>query len=176
MKKVLLIILLISILSIFPIYQLIALNNVAIQNFTIKDFGMNSRLLFTVEGAGELYNPGMIPVTIREINYIGTIKNETVFEGAIAGMTIPAGEAVEFPFSEEIDWVPDAGTVQEILAGQNVTLVIYTEADVSYLYFFTVTGEKEIELSITQLVKPYVEAQVAALSEKLLRMLLSENE
>lgn len=127
---------------------------------------MNSKLLFTVDGTGELYNPSEIPVTIKEIKYIGRIKNETVFQGTIAGMTIGAGEKVEFPFNEEIDWVPDKETVQEILAGQNVTLIIHTEADASYLYFFTVTGGKEVEISITELVEPYVEAQVASLFNK----------
>ncbi|MEK6867529.1 MAG: hypothetical protein AABX98_01775 [Nanoarchaeota archaeon] len=171
MNKIIIIIVTIFLVSIFPIYQLLALNNIQIQNFTIDNFGMNRKLLFTVEGTGELYNPGIIPVTIKEIRYIGTIKEEIVLEGTIETINIPAGETATFSLNEEIDWVPDAATVEEILAGQNVTLVIQTEADASYLYFFTVTGEKDVEISITRLLKPYVEEQVAALSEKLLSFL-----
>jgi hypothetical protein len=166
MNKIILALVTIFMLSIFPIYQLFALNNIQIQSFTVDNFGMNNKLLFTVDGTGTLYNPSEISVTIKEINYIGTIKNEAVFEGTIPGMTIGAGESVEFPFSEEIDWVPDKETVEEVLAGQNVTLVLHTEAHASYLYFFTVTGEKDVEISITKVVKPYVEAQVAALFNK----------
>ncbi len=172
MNKVILTLVTLFVLSIFPIYQLLALNNIQIQNFTIENFGMNNHLLFTVQGTGQLYNPSVIPVTIKEITYVGAIKNETVFEGTIAGMTIGAGEKVEFPFSEEIDWVPDQETVKEILAGENVTLIIHTKSRASYLYFFTLTGEKEVNISLTEQVKPYVEEQVALLFNKMVSFLI----
>ena len=165
MKKTIILIIFIIVLSLFPLYQLYALNNVALQNTKIESFTMNRYLQFEIQGTAELYNPSLIPITINNIYYSGSIKDQEVFEGTMTGMTIRAGEAVQFPFAEEIDWVPDQETVVEILQGKNVTLIINTKTHVSYLYLLTLTGEKEINIPLTTVVRPYVEEQVAVVSE-----------
>jgi hypothetical protein len=128
---------------------------------------MNNRLQFEVEGSLELYNPSAIPLTIREVTYTATIYGEEVFSGTIAGTSIEAGEASPTSFIHTIDWVPEEETIKEILAGEDVIMVIETEASASYLYFFTVTGEKTININITNMIKPYVEEMMTSITSML---------
>ncbi len=121
---------------------------------------MNRNLQFTIEGEGTVYNPSAIPVTIREIRYAGTIKEETVLEGTIETIKIPTGETATFSLNDEIEWVPDQETMVLIAAGKNVTMEITIDADASYLYFFTVTGHTETSINIGKLARPYVEEQM----------------
>jgi LEA14-like dessication related protein len=168
MKKILITIIIILLLAIFPLYQLYALNQISIQNFQIHQIEMNNRLQFEVEGSLELYNPSAIPVTLRDITYIATINGEEVFSGVIEGTTIAAKEATPTSFTHIIDWVPEEDTIQEILAGEDIIMIIDTEARVSYLYFFTVTGEKSIKINITNMVKPYIQQLVDSFSAMIL--------
>ena len=137
------------------------------QDFEITEVGMNRNLQFTIEGIGTLSNPSAIPVTIREIRYVGTIKEETVLEGTIGTIKIPAGGTANFSLSDEIEWVPDQETMVLIAAGKNVTMDMVIDADASYLYFFTVTGHTETSINIGKLARPYVEAQMARLTDTL---------
>ena len=168
MKKIIIIAsVIILLLSIFPLYQLYVLNSVEMQDFEITEVGMNRNLQFTIEGIGTLSNPSAIPVTIREIRYVGTIKEETVLEGTIGTIKIPAGGTANFSLSDEIEWVPDQETMVLIAAGKNVTMDMVIDADASYLYFFTVTGHTETSINIGKLARPYVEAQMARLTDTL---------
>ncbi|MBI5001846.1 hypothetical protein HZC31_00510 [Candidatus Woesearchaeota archaeon] len=167
MKKIILIASVIFLVLLFPIYQLYALNSVEMQDFEITEVGMNRNLQFTIEGEGVLSNPSAIPVTIKEIRYVGTIKEETVLEGTIETIKIPAGETATFSLNDEIEWVPDQETMVLIVAGKNVTMDIKVDADASYLAFFTLTGHTEKSINIGKLARPYVEAQMAKVTDTL---------
>ena len=167
MKKIIFIASVIFLVLLFPLYQLYALNEVEMQDFKITEVGMNRNLQFTIEGTGTIYNPALIPVTIKEIRYVGTIKEETVLEGTIETIKIPAGGTANFSLSDEIDWVPDQETMVLIAAGKNVTMEIVIDADAAYLYFFTVTGHQETSMNIGKLARPYVEAQMAKVTNTL---------
>lgn len=167
MKKIIIIVGIILLLSIFPFYQLYALNSIEMQDFKITEVGMNRNLQFTIEAEGTVSNPSAIPVTIKEIQYTGTIKEETVLEGTIETIKIPAGETAVFSLNDEIEWVPDQETMVQIAAGKNVTLDIGIDADAAYLYFFTVTGHTETSINLGKLVRPYVEEQMAKVTKTL---------
>ncbi len=167
MKKKIIIIFIILLLSIFPLYQLYALNSIEMQNFQITEVSMNRNLQFTIKGEGTLYNPALIPVTIKQIQYVGTIKDEVVLEGTIETVKISAQETASFSLNDEIEWVPDQETMVLIAAGKNVTMNIVIDADTSYLYLFTVKGHKEISINIGKLARPYIEAQMVKVSETL---------
>lgn len=172
MKKICLIILLvIPLLLIFPIYQLFALNSVEIKTITIENFGMNRNLFFTIDGTVEAYNPTLIPVTIKKIDYEGYIENEKVLEGSLEGQTIPAKAIATFSFGEEIEWAPTPDTALAIIDGKNLTLSLKMSAEASYLYFFTIRGNKEADIDIAALLKPYVQKQIAEVNEFLTRFL-----
>lgn len=166
MKKICLIILLvIPLLLVFPIYQLFALNSVEIQSFTIENFGMNRNLFFTIDGTVEADNPSLIPITIKKIEYEGYIENEKVLEGSLEGQTIPAKATATFSFDEEIEWAPTPDIALAIIDGKNLTVTLKMQPQVSFIYFFTITGEKEADIDIASLLKPYVQKQIAALNE-----------
>lgn len=173
MKKSLIIIGITILILAFPLYQLYALNTLVIQNFTIEYLSINHRLEFVLEGSFEIYNPHTIPLTIKQIEYIGAIKEEQLFEGAIQGATIPAKQAVSFSFNQTIDWVPDQETMLEILEGKEVPLHLEAEVDASFLYLFTMTGKKEISFDVADLLKPYVEEQIKAITGKVTSFLFS---
>lgn len=163
------IIILVSILVLFLIiagYQLYALNSVYSANVKINQLGINNNLELTVSGTGELINPSFIPVTIRQIEYAGYIKDEQVFNGTIPEITIPSKSTVEFSFAATSAWVPDEETVLEVLAGKQVLLKVETEAKVSYLVFFTLSSAEQKETNVTSKLKPFVQQQLDAVSEK----------
>jgi LEA14-like dessication related protein len=166
-KKILIVIAVIILLLVFPLYQLYALNSTTIQNFQIHHIEMNNRLQFEVEGSFDVYNPSFISITVKEVTYSATIDNEEVFVGTLQPGTITSKTATEQTFIHTIDWVPDEATVQDILNDEDIILVIETDAKGSYLYFFTLSGEKTIEINITQMVKPYVEEMVNSLTKLL---------
>ncbi len=155
----------------FAGYQLYALNTIDSQNLKIESIGMNKNLELTLSGNGELINPSFIPVTIKKIDYAGYIKNEQVFNGTIPEVTIPAQSSVEFSFTAISAWVPDEETVLEVIAGKEVILTVKTNAKVSYLYLFTLTGEEQTETNIAKKLKPFIEDQLAAVSERVLEYL-----
>lgn len=171
MKRILIILCLILLLLAFPLYQLFALNSVEIKTITIDNFGMNSNLFFTIDGSVEAYNPSFIPVTIKKIDYEGYIEEEKVLEGTLEGQIIPAEATATFPFDEEIEWAPTPDTALAIIDGSNLTLTLKMNPQVSYLYLFTITGEKEADINIAALLKPYVQQQIAALNEMVLGFL-----
>jgi len=164
MKKIIIAIITLIILALFPLYQLHALNGIEMQSFAITKVSLNKNLQFFVEGSGELYNPSLIPVTIKEIRYEAYVNNEQMMNGTISGKTIPAQSAESFIFSQQIDWVPDIDTALQITAGKNVTMTIQTEADVSYLSIFTITGKKQTTINIGRILRPVLEKQITAIS------------
>lgn len=137
------------------------------QDFQITEVGMNRNLQFTIQGVGTVYNPSAIPVTIKEIRYTGTIKEETVLEGTIEAIKIPAGGTATFSLDDEIEWVPNQETMVLITAGKNVTMDIIIDADAAYLSLFTVTGHTETSINLGKLARPYVEAQMAKVTNTL---------
>lgn len=157
----------ILLLSIFPLYQLYALNSIEMQDFQITEVSMNRNLQFTIKGEGTLYNPSLIPLVIRQIQYVGTIKDEVVLEGTIKTVKISAQKTATFSLNDEIKWVPDQETMMLIAAGKNVTMNIVIDADASYLYLFTVKSHKETSINIGKLARPYVEAQMTKVTETL---------
>lgn len=140
------------------------------QDFQIIEAGMNRNLQFTIRGVGTIYNPSVIPVTIKKIQYSGTIKEETVLEGTIETIKIPAKGTATFSLDDEIEWVPDQETMVLIAAGKNVMIDIQIDADASYLYFFTITGHTEKSINIGKLAKPYIEAQMAKVTDTLVAL------
>ncbi len=167
MKKFLIIIGVLILLTLFPLYQLYAISLVEIQSLKIEKITLDHSLQFILVGTAEVYNPSLVPVTIKQFAYTGIIKNEKVLEGARDAMTIPARESVTLPFTAEMTWVPDTETALDILAGKKVTLTLKIEAEASYLYFFTITGTKKVEISLSTFLKPYVEEQLATITKKL---------
>ncbi len=151
----------------FPLYQLYALNAIEIQSFAISKVSLSNNLQFFVEGSGELYNPSLIPVTIKEIRYEAYVNNGLIMNGAIKGKTIPAKSAELFIFSQQIEWIPDIDTALQITAGKNVTMTIKTEADVSYLSLFAITRKKQATIDIGRIIRPVLEEQIAAISNTL---------
>ncbi|PIN78252.1 hypothetical protein COV16_06140 [Candidatus Woesearchaeota archaeon CG10_big_fil_rev_8_21_14_0_10_34_8] len=173
-KKTLLItIIIIIILLAYPLYNLYALNNVEIQNFTIESIGMNNQLQFEVGGSLNVYNPNLISVTIKQIEYVGYIKGERVLSGTFQGNKIPAKESMPLQFTNTIEWVPDEETIHEIIAGEEVIMTIDVKADASYLNLFTVSGNKEIDINITKMVQPYVKQQIESITSKIADLLFS---
>ena len=160
-------------LAIFPLYQLYALNNTKVQSFMIEKVSMDKSLLFVIDGEIVVANPSAIPVTIKQIDYTGIIENEAVFNGTLKGQTVPAGGNVSFQFSQEIDWVPDSDTAVAIVSGKSITLTIHVKPQASYLYLFTLTGKKEINIEISKLLKPYIEKQIANVNKLLTSLLKS---
>ncbi len=125
---------------------------------------MNRNLLFTIDGQVTAKNPHAISVTIRKISYKGYIDNEIVFTGELAGQTIPPKGNATFFFSQEINWVPDKDTAIAIMEGNDVVLTVFIEPEAAYLYFFTITGEKELHFNIADYLVPYIREQLASLS------------
>jgi LEA14-like dessication related protein len=166
MKKIILSIFIILILA-FPFYQLYSLNSVEFQSFSVQEISLNSRLYFVVNAAAKLYNPSYIPVEIKEIRYVAYIQSEEIMNGTIAGSTIPSKSSESFAFEQTINWVPDIETAMAITQGKNVTMTISTEADVSYLYFFTITGKKQSTIEISRILKPVLDRQITAISDAL---------
>ena len=159
---------LVSIVSVlillFPLYQLYALNNVGISSYEINNIAMDKTLLFTVQGKIFVTNPSLISVTIREVPYVGYIDGQEVFSGSLDGQHIAAGTTAAFAFDQEIDWVPDTATALAVLNGKNITVTIHVEPQVAYLSFFTLHSEKEISFSISDMIKPYIQQQIASIS------------
>lgn len=167
MKKYLIIIIIFILLFIPPFYQLYALNTLLIQNVTIEHISVNPRLEFVLEASFEIYNPHSIPLTIKKIDYTASIKEEQLFSGTIVGATIPAKQTISFSFNQTFAWVPDQETMQDILRGEEVSLDLEAEVDASFLYLFTITGKKEFPVDVGDLLRPYVEEQITALTKKL---------
>ena len=151
----------------FAGYQLYVLDSVYSKNVKIEQLGINKNMELTVTGTGELTNPSMIPVTIRQIDYAGYIKEEQVFNGTIPETRIPAHSTIQFSFTATSSWVPDEETVVEVLAGKEVILVTKTQAKVAYLSIFTLSSQEEKETNITSKLKPFVQEQINAVSEKI---------
>ncbi len=148
----------------FPIYQLSALNSVGISSYEIDKIAMDKSLLFSVEGKIFVTNPSLIPVTIREIPYVGYIDEVEVFNGTLDGQKIPASGTAAFAFDQEIDWVPDTTTALAILNGKNVTLTIHAAPEAAYLSLFTISSQKDITFSISDMIRPYIREQIASVS------------
>ncbi|MBI5073486.1 hypothetical protein HZA99_06740 [Candidatus Woesearchaeota archaeon] len=164
MTKWILIAIIFILLLAFPLYQLSALNSVGISSFQIDKIAMDKSLLFSIQGKIMITNPSHIPATIREIPYVGYIDDVSVFNGTLSGQTIPASGTAAFAFDQEIDWVPDPTTALAILNGKNVTLTIHTSPKAAYLSVFTLSSEKEISFSISDMIKPYIREQIASMS------------
>ena len=166
---------LISIVSflilLFPIYQLYALNSVGISSYQIDNVAMDKSLLFTVQGKIFVTNPSLISVTIREVPYVGYIDGEEVFSGSLDGQHIAAGTTAAFAFDQEIDWVPDTTTALAVLNGKNITITIHVEPQAAYLSFFTLHSEKDISFSISEMIRPYIQQQVASISSLIGKLL-----
>ncbi len=165
MKKIIISISIIVLLLAFPLYQLYALNNVEMQSLQFSGISLDNRLHLVVSGSGNVYNPAIIPVTVKKIEYTVYFENEEIMNGTIAGKKIPAHTAESFPFEQTIDWVPDVDTALKITSGKNVTATIFVNADVSYLYFFTITGKKQQDIEIGKILKPVIQKQIAAVSD-----------
>jgi LEA14-like dessication related protein len=164
MKKTILAIIILACIAVVPIYQLYALNSVEFQSFSIQQISLDNNLHFVVQGSGILYNPTYIPVTIKEVKYSAYLENEEIMNGTIMGKTISSHSEESFPFEQTIDWVPDVETALTITAGKNVTMTISTQADVSYLYFFTITGKKQTTIEVGRILKPLIGKQISAIS------------
>lgn len=154
----------------FPFYQLYALNNVEMESYDIEQITMNQNLLFVIDGSITLSNPSYIPVTVREIPYVGYIDQKEVFRGSLTGQTIPAGTNATFPFNQEIDWVPDTQTALAILQGEEVTVTIHAKPAASYFILFTIHSEKEVSFDIAEMIQPYVQEQIASMSSLLSKL------
>ncbi len=148
----------------FPLYQLYALNSVGISSYQLDNIAMDKILLFTVQGKIFVTNPSLISVTIREIPYIGYIDGQEVFSGSLDGQRIAAGATTAFAFDQEIDWVPDTATALAVLNGKNVTLVIHAAPEAAYLSVFTLHSERDISFSISEMIRPYIQQQIASIS------------
>lgn len=171
-KKIIIIVWVIFFLFIvFAIYQLIALNNIKAQNIKIEQIRMNKNLELMVSGAGELINPGFIPVTIRRIDYVGYIKDKQVFNGTIHEITIPAKSTVQFSFIATSAWVPDEETIIGIFREEHIILVVETKSSALYLFFFTLLKEEQTSIDVTQQLKPYIDAQLNSLEKRITEFL-----
>ncbi|MFA6888743.1 MAG: hypothetical protein WC254_04580 [Candidatus Woesearchaeota archaeon] len=164
MKYVYIIIGVIILLALFPVYQLYALHAIEMQSFTITDISLSNNLQFIVNGSSELYNPSLIPVTIKEIRYEAYIGDEQILNGTVTGKKIPARSGESFTFNQQIEWIPDIETALDITAGKNVTMIIKGETDVSYLSIFTITGNQEKVIDISKIIKPVLNNQIVAIS------------
>lgn len=164
MNKWFLAIFLFILLLAFPLYQLSVLNSVGISSYEIDNVSMNRNLLFAIQGKIIATNPSHLPVTIRKIPYIGYIDDIEVFNGTLDGQTIPASGTAVFTFDQEIDWVPDTTTALAILNGKNVTVTIHASPEAAYLSVFTLSSEKEVSFSISDMIKPYIREQIASVS------------
>ncbi len=155
----------------FSLYQLSALSSVEISSYHIDKITMDKSLLFSVQGKIIVANPSHIPVTIREIPYVGFIDSVEVFNGTIPGQIIPASRTAAFNFDQEIDWVPDTTTALAILNGKNVTLKIHATPEAVYLSVFTLSSEKDISFSISDMIRPYIQQQITSLSTMIGKLL-----
>jgi LEA14-like dessication related protein len=164
LRKILIFVLII--LIIYAGLWIYSLSKIEVKNVNIDSLQDLSLTGFTLGGNLEIYNDGIVPVTIDHINYAVTLESsgKELTRGNIIGKKIPAKKTVEFPFSNQINWIPTAEVaIGLITPGQTYAKMegtVYV-ADLQVVEF-KIPFEKRLDLEpyIKQFVKNKVEETI----------------
>ncbi len=101
-------------------------------------------------GIIELYNGGLISVSIDRIEYLLSMEDADaeLVKGSIIGGEIPAGKAVNYSISTRIMWAPTAEAAYKFLTSEKTTAKLEGTVHVAKIWFIDVKVpfEQEIEL------------------------------
>lgn len=121
----------------------------------IRDVRVTEFTDITLEGAQlngvvELYNGGIVSVSIERIDYRLVLegKNLELVSGTIVGGDIPAGQSVNYGVSNRVSWAPTAELALQLLTSEKATAKL--EGNVllkkTWLVDIAVPFEREIPL------------------------------
>ncbi|MDD5111234.1 MAG: LEA type 2 family protein [Candidatus Altiarchaeota archaeon] len=136
----------------------------------VEDFSMEG---FSLLGYVELYNGGLIPVSVDSVDYRLILEDGGVelAKGSIEGGSIPVKESVNRTFTTNVKWTPTAETALRILKGDETFVKLQGSVHVKRLLFIDVSVPFEYRLDINAYIRELVEAHAKNILGDLLDML-----
>lgn len=165
----------------YVILYFYSLSKIEVRSMEIKDLQDVSLKGFNLGGNIELYNGGVMEVSIDHLEYTVVLESSgsEISKGYIEGAKIPAKQSVTFPISSEIYWVPTAELALNLITSKNTYAKIKGDAYVNLkIYPVKVPFEKRIDLEpyIKQFVKNKIEQAVNNLKDELANTISSLEE
>jgi len=125
---------------------------------------------FELLGDVELYNGGVIPVSVERIDYTLTLEEDgtELARGVIYGGDIPAKGSVDYAFSTHVSWMPSAQLAASLLSGEGTYARLQGTARLKRVWFIDVSVPFEYRIDLGAYLKQFVEEQVSSAADKLL--------
>jgi LEA14-like dessication related protein len=123
-----------------------SLSKVEVRNVQVDSLRDVTPSGFTLSGAVEVYNGGIVPVRIDAITYNVTLSKNSqhLTTGTIAGAKIGPKQTAQYRFNNTINWVPSAAFAYEIITGGDTDAIM--QGTVSINSLMEVPFERRIDL------------------------------
>jgi LEA14-like dessication related protein len=117
-----------------------------------------------VLGAVELYNGGLIPVSVEKIDYKMILEHNEMelARGVINGGVIPAGGSVNYTISTHVSWKPTADLASSLLSGEGTYAKIQGTVYLNKLWFIDVSLPFEYRMDLGGYVKQFIAQQIGS--------------
>ncbi len=153
LKKLLMIITL-SVIILASLY-IYTLTKIKLESASVNSLTNVTTSGFTLKGAIELYNGGLLPAKIPRFKYklILASSNEEIVNGYVNTEIIMPRQSKKFSFSTRVSWIPTAKTAWELIS--NDKTYAYVKGNIHLLSFCN--KDLDIPFKIKVNLKKYVE-------------------
>jgi LEA14-like dessication related protein len=116
-----------------------------------------------VVGYIELYNGGLISVSVDAIDYRLILEQDMreLAGGSVDGGPIPAGQAVDYPFTVRINWMPSLQLAYQMITAENTYVRLEGEAHMRKIWFIDVSLPFEYRINMENHLSQPIKAKAA---------------
>jgi LEA14-like dessication related protein len=167
MKKEIKIGLVIVALFIFCIAAYIGLYIYSASKVEVRQVQLTSIENISLEGAElvgiiELYNGGLVPVSVERIDYRLILEHDgtELVKGAINGGAIPANRALNYSYSIRINWKPTAGLAYQLLTNETAYVRFEGTVQLTKIWFIDVSIPFEKRINLENYLNQYIKQEL----------------
>lgn len=125
MRKLITSIILILIIVALAYYFLHGAQEVSIESFRLTGIDDINAHSFTLNGELRIHNPSRTSIPASaEYDIILKETGEVIGEGTLPEFTLEAQETTKVPFEQEVEWVPTASMLTQLLTQDEVFIVV----------------------------------------------------
>jgi len=98
---------------------------------------------FTLEGDLNVYNGGIVPISISYVEYNVTLEGVELAKGEVDGAKVRPKETISFPISSRISWAPTTDAALGLLEPGDTYVLLSGRAHIGFL---SIPFSKEVNI------------------------------
>jgi hypothetical protein len=167
-KIILAIFLLVLVVLAYAGLYVYSLSKVEIRDLKFNSMQNVSATGFTLNGYIEIYNGGILPVSMDHINYdiILESSGSVLTSGYIEGKKIPAGKSVMFPTSNYINWIPTAELAAGMFDKNDTYAIVKGTAYIADVKFTEFKIPFEVRINLEQYIRQFIASKIDTFVDK----------